>query len=252
MYMKIISWNVNGIRAILKKNFMDFIKEEKPDIICIQETKAHPEQVDHGLEGYHQFWDSAEKKGYSGTAVFTKIKPSNINYGLSLPDHDKEGRVVTAEFDKFYLVNVYTPNAQPELKRISYRTKWDKAFLDYCKKLDKKKPVIFCGDLNVAHKEIDLKNPKSNKNNPGFSPKERAGFDNIVKANFVDAFREFNQEPDQYTWWSYRFNARAKGIGWRIDYFCVSKRFMKNVKKCEILDHVMGSDHCPVKLTLKK
>ena len=248
--MKIISWNVNGIRAVMQKNFLEFVENEKPDILCIQETKAHPDQVDEMLKDYEHHWNAAEKKGYAGTAVFTKKKPLSVAYDMEIKEHGKEGRVIALEFEDFILVNVYTPNSQRGLTRLKYREKWDEDFLKYLKKLEKNKPVIVCGDFNVAHKEIDLANPKSNAKNAGFTPEERAGFDKLVENDFVDSFREFNKEPKQYTWWSYMFNARKKNIGWRIDYFLVSKNFMKRVKKTEILDKVMGSDHCPVKLTL--
>ncbi|HLC36603.1 MAG TPA: exodeoxyribonuclease III [archaeon] len=248
--MKIISWNVNGIRAVMQKNFLEFVENEKPDILCVQETKAHPDQVDEMLKDYEHYWNAAEKKGYAGTAVFTKKKPLSVAYDMEIKEHGKEGRVIALEFEDFILVNVYTPNSQRGLTRLKYREKWDEDFLKYLKKLEKNKPVIVCGDFNVAHKEIDLANPKSNAKNAGFTPEERAGFDKLVENDFVDSFREFNKEPKQYTWWSYMFNARKKNIGWRIDYFLVSKNFMKRVKKTEILDKVMGSDHCPVKLTL--
>jgi len=219
--MKLISWNVNGIRAVLKKDFLKFVQKEKPDVLCLQEIKAHPDQVDSILEDYQQYWNDANKKGYAGTAIFTKKKPLSVTYDLGIKEHDKEGRVITIEFPKFYLVNVYTPNAQRELKRLKYRQKWNKDFLKYLKKLEKKKPVIFCGDLNVAHKEIDLANPKANKKNAGFTQEERDDFSKIIDSGFIDTFREFNKKPDQYTWWTYRFNARKKNIGWRIDYFHV-------------------------------
>ena len=246
--MKIISWNVNGIRAVLKKGFLDFIDKEKPDIICIQETKASPEQVDLNLEEYpYKYWNSAIKKGYSGTAIFSKIKPITIENDLKIDKHDQEGRVICFELDNYYLVTVYTPNSKRDLTRLNYRYKeWDIDFLKYLKKLESKKPVIFCGDLNVAHKEIDLKNPKSNKKNAGFTEQEREGFDNYVKAGFVDTFRMFNKGPDNYTWWSYMFNSRAKNVGWRIDYFCVSNAIKNKVHKAQILPDVMGSDHAPV------
>lgn len=250
--MKIISWNVNGIRAILKKNFLEFLKTEKPDIICVQETKAHPDQVDLVLSEYeHHYWNAAERKGYSGTAIFSKLKPISDKYGLGVKEYDNEGRVITLEFKDFYLVNVYTPNSKHELLRLDYRQEWDAIFLKHLKKLEKKKPVIMCGDLNVAHKEIDLTNPKQNHYNPGFSDEERAGFDNYMKAGFLDSFREFNKEPDNYTWWSYRFNARARNVGWRIDYFLISKILRKNLKKAVILNKVLGSDHCPVGVIIK-
>jgi len=234
----------------MQKNFLEFVENEKPDILCVQETKAHPDQVDEMLKDYEHYWNAAEKKGYAGTAVFTKKKPLSVAYDMGIKEHGKEGRVIALEFEDFILVNVYTPNSQRGLTRLKYREKWDEDFLKYLKKLEKNKPVIVCGDFNVAHKEIDLANPKSNAKNAGFTPEERAGFDKLVENDFVDSFREFNKEPKQYTWWSYMFNARKKNIGWRIDYFLVSKNFMKRVKKTEILDKVMGSDHCPVKLTL--
>lgn len=241
-----ISWNVNGIRACLKNGFMDFLERESPDIMCIQETKVQSGQVQLGLDGYFQYWNYAEKKGYSGTAIFTKIKPNNVILGIKNTEHDGEGRVLTLEFDKYYLINVYTPNSQRGLTRLEYRQKWDQDFLNYIKTLENEKPVIFCGDLNVAHKEIDLKNPKNNVKNAGFTPEERIGFDNIVDSGFIDTFREFNKEPDNYSWWSYRFNARSKNIGWRIDYFCISKILRDNLKDAFIMSEVMGSDHCPV------
>jgi len=249
--MRIISWNVNGIRAILKKNFKEFVKNEEPDILCLQETKAHPDQVDKILTEYeHHFWNAAEKKGYSGTAVFSKIKPIKVIYGDG-PMNDNEGRVITLEFDKFYLVNVYTPNAQPELKRIKFRNEWDKNFLKFLKDLEKKKPVVVCGDFNVAHKEIDLAHPKANENSAGFSPTERKGMDNYINSGFIDTFREFNKEPKNYTWWTYRFGARSRNVGWRIDYFLISKKLRHNLKSASILSKVMGSDHCPIELELE-
>lgn len=203
-------------------------------------------QVQLGLDGYFQYWNYAERKGYSGTAIFTKIKPNNVILGMENSEHNNEGRVITLEFDEYYLVNVYTPNSQRGLTRLEYRQKWDEDFLSYIKTLETKKPVVFCGDLNVAHKEIDLKNPKTNVKNAGFTPEERNGFDNIVNSGFLDTFREFNNEPDNYSWWSYRFNARARNIGWRIDYFCISKSLRNNLKDAYIMPEVMGSDHCPV------
>nr|WP_258558714.1 exodeoxyribonuclease III [Methanococcus maripaludis] len=241
-----LSWNVNGIRACLKNGFMDFLERESPDIMCIQETKVQSGQVQLGLDGYFQYWNYAERKGYSGTAIFTKIKPNNVILGMENSEHNNEGRVITLEFDEYYLVNVYTPNSQRGLTRLEYRQKWDEDFLNYIKTLETKKPVVFCGDLNVAHKEIDLKNPKTNVKNAGFTPEERSGFDNIVNSGFLDTFREFNKEPDNYSWWSYRFSARAKNIGWRIDYFCISKILRDNLKDAFIMPEVMGSDHCPV------
>ena len=250
--MKLLSWNVNGIRASLKKGFLDFVEKENPDILCLQETKAHPDQVDEILDDYHKFWNSAEKKGYSGTAVFSKEEPLSVTNGIGIEKHDKEGRVVSCEFDDYFLVNVYTPNAQNELARIDYRMDWDKAFLNFIKTLEKSKPVITCGDLNVAHKAIDLARPKQNEGNAGYSEQERAGFDAYINAGFVDSFRIFNQEPENYSWWSYRaIGARDRNVGWRIDYFLVSESFKDKVKTAFILNKVMGSDHCPVGIELK-
>lgn len=250
--MKLLSWNVNGIRASLKKGFLDFVEKENPDILCLQETKAHPDQVDEILDDYHKFWNSAEKKGYSGTAVFSKEEPLSVTNGIGIEKHDKEGRVVSCEFDDYFLVNVYTPNAQDKLARIDYRMDWDKAFLNFIKTLEKSKPVITCGDLNVAHKAIDLARPKQNEGNAGYSEQERAGFDAYINAGFVDSFRIFNQEPENYSWWSYRaIGARDRNVGWRIDYFLVSESFKDKVKTAFILNKVMGSDHCPVGIELK-
>ncbi len=249
--MKIISWNVNGIRAVLKKGFLDFISEENPDIICLQETKAHKDQVDLVLDHYpHKFWNSALKKGYSGTAVFSKVSPNRVHYGIGIPEHDQEGRVITLEFDSYYLTTVYTPNSKRELLRLDYRQKWDIDFFNFLKNLEQNKPVILCGDLNVAHKEIDLKNPKTNKRNPGFTEEERSGFDRIINGGFIDTFREFNKEPGHYTWWSYMFQARKKNIGWRIDYFCISKNLRKKLIDSIILKNVLGSDHAPVAIEI--
>lgn len=250
--MKIISWNVNGIRAVMKKGFPDFVKKYNPDILCLQETKAHPDQVDELLNDYeHHFWNSADKKGYSGTAIFSKIKPLNVSYGGGIDVGDTEGRIVTAEFDDFFLVNVYTPNSKRGLARLDYRQEWDKLFFNYLKELEKSKPVITCGDLNVAHTEIDLARPKNNTKNAGFTPQERSGFQKYLDNGFLDTFRIFNQDPENYTWWSYMFNARAKNLGWRIDYFLTSEKLKKNIISAEILKDVMGSDHCPVTLNLK-
>ena len=245
--MKFISWNVNGIRAVLKKGFMDFLQEQNPDIICLQETKAHKEQVDISLDNYpFDYWNSAVKKGYSGTAIFSKKEPLNIIYDIGIEEHDQEGRVITAEFEDYYLVTVYTPNSKRELLRLEYRQQWDIDFLKFVKELEKKKPVIFCGDLNVAHKEIDLKNPKTNKRNAGFTDEERLGFDNYINSGFLDTFRMYNKEPNHYTWWSYMFNSRAKNVGWRIDYFCISEILKKKITKSIILPEIMGSDHAPI------
>jgi len=251
--MKIISWNVNGIRAIIKKGFYEFINEKNPDIICIQETKASPEQVKLKLPNYkYQFWNAAIKKGYSGTAIFSKVKPINISYDMNIEKHDQEGRIITMELEDFYLVNVYTPNSKRGLERLDYRYKeWDKDFLIFLKKLEEKKPVIFCGDLNVAHEEIDLARPKSNNKNAGFTKQERTSFTNYINANFIDTFRIFNQEPHHYTWWSYMFNARKNNIGWRIDYFCASKILKSKIKSSIILSEILGSDHAPILLTTK-
>ena len=248
--MKIVSWNVNGIRSVLKKGFLEFLNKEKPDIICIQETKAHAEQVDEMLSDYKHYWNSAEKKGYSGTAIFTKEKYS-ATVGIGINEHDKEGRVITLELPQFYLINAYIPNSKRGLLRLDYRKKWDKDFLEYIKKLEKKKPVILCGDLNVAHTEIDLTNPKSNYNKTaGYTQVEIDGFENLLKSGFVDTFREFNKEPGNYTYWLPMFKSRERNVGWRIDYFIVSKELIKKVKKSYILNKVMGSDHCPIVLEI--
>ncbi len=251
--MKIISFNVNGIRAILNKGFLDFVSKEDPDILCLQETKAHPDQVEVKLPQYpHHFWNSAEKKGYSGTAIFSKIDPISVHHGKDQEAHKGEGRIITLEFEKFFLTTVYTPNSGDGLKRLDYRKGWDKHFLELMKDLEKKKPVIFCGDLNVAHTEIDLAHPKENYNKTaGYTQTEIDGFQNYINAGFIDTFRHFNTEPKQYTYWSYRMNARANNIGWRIDYFLTSKGFMPNVDKSYILPNVMGSDHCPIVLMMK-
>lgn len=257
--MKLLSWNVNGIRACITKGFLDSIKKINPDIICLQETKALEHQVDMKLENYYQYWNSAEKKGYSGTAIFTKIKPLSVTYGMNLEEHDNEGRIITLEFDDYYLTTVYTPNSKRELTRLEYRQIWDKEFLKYMKKLEKKKPVIFCGDLNVAHKEIDIKNFQSNKTtatkpgSAGFTDEEREGFDNILNADFIDTFRYFYPNKEEiYSWWSYMFHSRDRNTGWRIDYFITSKSLNPKLKDAAILDHVLGSDHCPVVLELKE
>ncbi|MAO85775.1 MAG: exodeoxyribonuclease III [Candidatus Marinimicrobia bacterium] len=246
--MKIISWNVNGIRAVIKKGFLDFINDFNPDIICIQETKAHPEQVDLDLDNYkYKYWNSATKKGYSGTAIFSKIKPISVQNDMNIEKHDDEGRVICMELKNYFLVTVYTPNSKRDLSRLDYRSKeWDRDFLIYLKELEKIKPIIFCGDLNVAHKEIDLKNPKTNKRNAGFTDEERLGFDNYINSGFLDTFRMYNKEPNHYTWWSYMFNSRAKNVGWRIDYFCISEILKKKITKSIILPEIMGSDHAPI------
>lgn len=250
--MKLISWNVNGLRACMDKGFMDFFKEMDADVFCLQETKLQAGQIEMDLPGYYQYWNYAEKKGYSGTAMFTKTEPLNVTYGIGIDEHDKEGRVITAEFEEYYVVTVYTPNSQRELARLDYRMTWEEAFLNYIKSLDAKKPVIFCGDLNVAHKEIDLKNPKTNHKNAGFTDEERACFSKVLESGFVDTFRYFYPEmKDIYSWWSYMFQARAKNAGWRIDYFVTSERLNEKLEDAKIHTTVMGSDHCPVELTLK-
>ena len=249
---KMISWNVNGLRACLGKGFLEYLKESDADIFCIQESKLQEGQVDLELPGYHQYWNYAEKKGYSGTAMFTKEEPVSVAYGLGIEEHDHEGRVITAEFPEYYVVTCYTPNSQDGLKRLDYRMQWEDAFRAYLKALETKKPVIFCGDLNVAHQEIDLKNPKTNRKNAGFSDEERAKFTELLEAGFVDTFRYFY--PDQegiYSWWSYRFSARAKNAGWRIDYFCVSESLKDRLVDAKIHTEVMGSDHCPVELDIQ-
>ena len=248
--MKFISWNVNGFRACLNKGFEEFFKNTDADFFCIQETKMQPGQADFKADGYYQYWYSAEKKGYSGTAVFTKHEPLNVTYGLGIEEHDHEGRIITLEYENFYLLCVYTPNAQRELARLSYRMEWEDALREYMKKLDSTKPVIYCGDLNVAHEEIDLKNPKSNHFSAGFSDEERGKFSELLSAGFTDTFRELYPEKVQYSWWSYMYHAREKNVGWRIDYFVVSQRLFKNVKDSFILTEIMGSDHCPVGLEI--
>ena len=253
--MKVISWNVNGIRAALGKGFLDFVEKESPDIICLQETKANKEQVNLELKQYpHHYWNSAERKGYSGTAVFSKVEPLSVNYGIGLID--EEGRVITLEFEEYYLVTVYTPNSKRGLERLDFRyDEWDKQFLNYVNNLPK--PVIFCGDLNVAHKEIDLKNPDSNKTtqtkpgNPGFTDKERERFENFLESGYIDTFRHLYPEKTQYTWWSYMFHARDRNIGWRIDYFVADEKLIPKIKDSRILDEVQGSDHCPIVLEIE-
>ena len=249
--MKFISWNVNGLRACVQKGFLDFFREADADIFCVQETKLQEGQIDLETPGYHQYWNYAEKKGYSGTAVFTKKEPLSVSLGIGQEEHDREGRVITLEYDGFYFVTVYTPNSQNELARLPYRMEWEEAFLSDLKKLEETKPVIFCGDLNVAHREIDLKNPKTNRKNAGFTDEEREKFSHLLEAGFVDTFRYFY--PDQegiYSWWSYRFKAREKNAGWRIDYFCVSDCLKEKLEDARILTQVMGSDHCPVELDI--
>ena len=249
--MKCISWNVNGIRACVKKGFLDFFKEADADIFCIQETKMQEGQLDLELDGYEQYWNYAVKKGYSGTAVFTKERPLTVTYGMAIEEHDQEGRVITLEYEDFYFVTVYTPNSQSELARLDYRMTWEDDFLAYLKGLEEKKPVVFCGDLNVAHKEIDLKNPKTNRKNAGFTDEERGKFTDLLAAGFTDTFRYLYPDVEGiYSWWSYRFSARAKNAGWRIDYFCVSDCLKDKVEDAKILTDVMGSDHCPIELDI--
>ena len=249
--MKFISWNVNGFRACLEKGFEDFFKSEDADFFCIQETKMQIGQAEFEPEGYYQYWNSAEKKGYSGTAIFTKHKPISVSYGIGIPEHDTEGRAITLEYDDFYLLCVYTPNAQRELARLSYRMEWEDALRGYISELDKKKPVVYCGDLNVAHEEIDLKNPKTNHFSAGFSDEERGKFTELLNAGYKDTFRTLYPDTVLYSWWSYMYGARAKNVGWRIDYFVVSDRLMERVKDSFILNDVMGSDHCPVGIILE-
>ncbi|MEG1426540.1 MAG: exodeoxyribonuclease III [Oscillospiraceae bacterium] len=248
--MKLISWNVNGLRACMGKGFLEFLGEEAPDVICLQETKMQREQADFVIDGYHEYWNSAEKKGYSGTAIFSKIEPLQVTYGIGAAEHGTEGRVITAEYENFFLVCVYTPNAQDELKRIAYRMKFEDDFREYLLSLPK--PVIVCGDMNVAHKPIDLKNPKPNIGHPGFSYEERGKMTELLASGFVDTFRHFYPDLESaYSWWSYRFNSREKNTGWRIDYFLVSECLVDSLEDSRILTSVFGSDHCPVELILK-
>ena len=248
--MKLISWNVNGLRACMNKGFEDFLRASEADAFCLQETKMQREQADFVFDGYEEYWNSAEKKGYSGTAIFSKNVPLNVIYGIGIEEHDKEGRVITAEYENFYLVTVYTPNSQRELARLDYRMVWEDVFRDYLLKLDEKKPVIVCGDLNVAAEEIDLKNPKTNRKNAGFTDEERAKFRELKAAGFVDTFRHLHPEEVKYSWWSYMFKAREKNAGWRIDYFVVSERIADKVKAAEIHTEILGSDHCPVSIEI--
>ncbi len=249
--MKLVSWNVNGIRACVGKGFLEFFDKADADIFCIQESKLQQGQLELDLPGYHQYWNYAEKKGYSGTAIFTKKEPLSVFYGIGIDKHDKEGRVITLEFESFYMVTVYTPNSQNELARLSYRMEWEEAFLNYLKKLEENKPVIICGDMNVAHKEIDLKNPKTNRKNAGFTDEEREKFSILLESGFVDTYRHFYPEQESvYSWWSYRFKAREKNAGWRIDYFLVSECLTDKLQDAGILTDVFGSDHCPVELDL--
>ncbi len=250
--MKFISWNVNGLRACAGKGFTEFFENEAADIFCIQETKLQKGQITLDLPGYHQYWNYAERKGYSGTAVFTKEEPLAVSYGIGIPEHDQEGRVITLEYPEYYFITVYTPNSQDGLARLPYRMQWENDFLAYLKKLEKTKPVIFCGDLNVAHQEIDLKNPKTNRKNAGFTDEERAKFTALTEAGFIDTFRFFYpDQKDAYSWWSYRFNARARNAGWRIDYFLVSACLKDRLEDAVIYKDITGSDHCPVGLFFK-
>lgn len=252
--MKLLSWNVNGVRSALKKGLLDWMASSGADVICLQETKAHPGDVQHvaWATGYTPHWYPAKKKGYSGTVIFTRPTPLRVTTGIGLPGHDDEGRVITAEFPDFFVVNVYQPNSQRGLTRLRYRTEeWDPAFLKFLKKLEKRKPVVFCGDLNVAHTEIDLANPKSNRRNAGFTDEERENFSKLLKKGFVDTFREFEKGPGHYTWWSQMMNCRARNIGWRVDYFVASAALRPRLRRAWIEPHVMGSDHCPVGLELK-
>ena len=249
---KLISWNVNGLRACVTKGFLDYFREADADVFCLQETKLQAGQIDLPLPGYHQYWNYAEKKGYSGTAMFTKEEPLSVSCGIGTEEHDKEGRVITAEFPDYYVVTCYTPNSQDGLARLPYRREWNAAFLAYLKGLEEKKPVVFCGDLNVAHREIDLKNPKTNRKNAGFTDEERADFTALLDAGFIDTFRYFYPDAEGiYSWWSYRFKAREKNAGWRIDYFCVSESLKDRLESASIHTEVYGSDHCPVEVVLK-
>ena len=250
--MKLVSWNVNGLRACVEKGFLDVVKEQDADFFCIQESKLQEGQIDLELPGYYQYWNYAIKKGYSGTAIFTRHEPLSVQLGLGIEEHDQEGRVITLEYPDYYVITVYTPNSQDGLKRLEYRMKWEEDFCTYLKSLEEKKPVIFCGDLNVAHKEIDLKNPKTNRKNAGFTDEERACMDHLQEAGFIDTFRYFYPDRAEiYSWWSYRFQARAKNAGWRIDYFMVSDCLKEKLKDAQILTEVYRSDHCPVTLEIE-
>ena len=249
--MKLISWNVNGLRAIVQKGFADIFKELDADVFCLQETKLSENQLDLEFDGYRSCWNYADKKGYSGTAVYTRPVPVSVKRGMGIDEHDHEGRIITVEYPDFYLVNVYTPNSQNELARLDYRMKWENDFLEYVTGLDRDKPVVICGDLNVAHEEIDLKNPKTNRKNPGFTDSERSAMTRLLDAGFVDTYRHLHPDKVAYSWWSYRFSARAKNIGWRIDYFLISQRLVDRLADAEILDQLTGSDHCPVTITLR-
>jgi exodeoxyribonuclease III len=249
--MKLISWNVNGIRACINKGFKEFFQKANSDIFCIQETKCQKDQIELEFEGYKSYWNSAEKKGYSGTAIFTKKEPIDVKYGIEIEKHDKEGRVITLEYEKFYIVNIYTPNSKRELERLDYRQEWEDEIRKYLLKLNQSKPVIMCGDLNVAHEEIDLKNPKTNKGNAGFTNEEREKMTELLNAGFIDSYRYLYPEKIEYSWWSYMGHAREKNVGWRIDYFIVSNDFRENIKDATIYTEILGSDHCPVGLEIK-
>ena len=250
--MQLISWNVNGIRACVNKGFKEYFKQAEADIFCIQETKCRPDQIELEFEGYNSYWNSAKKKGYSGTAIFTKIKPKQVTYGIWIEEHDQEGRIITLEFENFYLINNYTPNSKRELERLEYRQQWEDEIRKYLLKLNKKKPVIMCGDLNVAHQEIDLKNPKTNKGNAGFTNEERQKMTMLLETGFTDSFRYlYPQKENSYTWWSYMGKAREKNVGWRIDYFIVSNGIKQKIEEASIHSEIMGSDHCPIGLKIK-
>jgi len=249
--VKLISWNVNGLRAVLRKNFLEYLEQERPDVLCLQEIRASPDDVEQLWPcAYTTYWNCAERKGYSGTAVFTKVRPLRVSQGIGAPEHDREGRVVTVEYPEFFLVNVYVPNSQRELTRLGYRQQWDRDFLKYLKRLQSRKPVVFCGDLNVAHTEIDLANPKANVRNHGFTPEERAGFGALMRAGFIDTFREFETRGGHYTWWSPMAGARQRNVGWRIDYFLISRSLRPRLKSAFIREKIAGSDHCPVGIEL--
>ena len=250
--MQLISWNVNGIRACVNKGFKEYFKQAQADIFCIQETKCQPDQIELEFNEYHSYWNSAKKKGYSGTAIFTKIEPKQVKYGIGIEEHDQEGRIITLEFENFYLINNYTPNSKRELERLEYRQQWEDEIRKYLSKLNKKKPVIMCGDLNVAHQEIDLKNPKTNKGNAGFTNEERQKMTMLLETGFTDSFRYlYPQKENSYTWWSYMGKAREKNVGWRIDYFIVSNGIKQKIEEASIHSEIMGSDHCPIGLKIK-
>ncbi|SFG13583.1 exodeoxyribonuclease III [Oribacterium sp. WCC10] len=249
---KMISWNVNGLRAVMGKNFMEEFQKLDADIFCLQETKLQEGQIELDLPGYHQYWNYAEKKGYSGTALFTREEPLSVSYGIGIEEHDKEGRVITAEFPEYYVLTVYVPNSQGELKRLPYRMEWEDAWREYINRLNEKKPVIYCGDLNVAHEEIDIKNPSTNHHNAGFTDEERAKFSRLLDSGYVDSFRLLHPDAvDEYSWWSYRMKARERNVGWRIDYFVVSEKIKDRIKSSDIHQEIMGSDHCPIELQME-